>query len=177
MPIYEFYCCRCNRIFNFFSRRIDTETAPLCPRCKKINLERLMSIFSTISTGKKDENADSGMPPIDEEKMGRAMAMMAQEADKIDEDDPRQAVSMMRKLSEAAGLNLSNGMEEALSRIERGEDPEKIEEEMGDMFDNENPFAPDSSAKGGSRRARPAVDETLYDLQEWADGSLRSQTQ
>ena len=85
-------------------------------------------------------------------------------ADRIDENDPRQAVSMMRKLSDATGLNLSSGMEEALSRIEHGEDPEKIEEEMGDILENEDPFSLESRGGKGKRRSRPSVDETLYEL-------------
>jgi len=118
---------------------------------------------STTSSG-KGEAEEEGMPPIDESRMEKAMEMLAGEAEKIDEDDPRQAVSMMRKLSEAAGLNLSLGMEEALSRIERGEDPEKIEEEMGDILENEDPFSPEGGGNRGKRQSRPSVDETLYEL-------------
>lgn len=163
MPIYEFYCSACNTIYNFFSRSVNTETIPFCPRCKSVKLERRMSLFSTMSSG-KGESDEEGMPPIDDGRMEKAMEMLAGEADRIDEDDPRQAVSMMRKLSEAAGLNLSSGMEEALSRMERGEDPEKIEEEMGDILENEDPFSPESRGGKGKRRSRPSVDETLYDL-------------
>jgi len=163
MPIYEFYCGKCNTIYNFFSRSVNTETIPLCPRCKTVKLERKMSVFSTISSGKVESEED-GMPPIDESRMEKAMEMLAGEADRIDEDDPRQAVSMMRKLSDAAGLNLSSGMEEALNRIERGEDPEEVEAEMGDILENEDPFSLENKGKRGKRQSRPAVDETLYDL-------------
>ena len=163
MPIYEFYCGVCNTMYNFFSRSVNTEKIPDCPRCKTVKLERRMSVFSTISSG-KGESEEEGMPPIDEGRMEKAMEMLAGEADRIDEDDPRQAVSMMRKLSEAAGLNLSSGMEEALSRMERGEDPEKIEEEMGDILENEDPFSLESRGGKGKRLSRPSVDETLYDL-------------
>lgn len=163
MPIYEFYCGVCNTMYNFFSRSANTEKIPCCPRCKTVKLELQMSVFSTISAG-KGEAEEEGMPPIDESRMEKAMEMFAGEAEKIDEDDPRQAVSMMRKLSEAAGMNLSSGMEEALSRIERGEDPEKIEEEMGDIFENEDPFSQESRGSKGKRQSRPSVDETLYEL-------------
>ena len=71
---------------------------------------------------------------------------------------------MMRKLSDAAGLNLSSGMEEALSRIEGGEDPEAVEAEMGDILENEDPFSLEGTGKKGLRRSRPSVDETLYEL-------------
>ena len=126
MPIYEFYCRRCNTIYSFFSKTINTDKVPNCPKCKKVKLKRQMSIFSRGS-GSKDEAADEGMPAIDEAKMEKAVAMLASEADKINEDDPRQAAMLMRKLSDATGMNLGPGMEEALSRMERGEDPEKID--------------------------------------------------
>jgi len=163
MPIYEFYCGVCNTIYNFFSRSVNTETIPFCPRCKTVRLERRMSVFSTPSSG-KGESEEDDMPPIDESRMEKAMAMLAGEADRIDENDPRQAVAMMRKLSDAAGLNLSSGIEEALSRIERGEDPEAVEAEMGDILEQEDPFSLEATGKKGPRRSRPSVDETLYEL-------------
>ena len=81
------------------------------------------------------------------------------------EDDPRQAAMLMRKLSDVTGLKMGTGMEEALSRMERGEDPEKIEAEMGDLLEGEEPFLLESSTKGSrSKKPKPKVDETLYEL-------------
>jgi hypothetical protein len=73
----------------------------------------------------------------------------------------------MRKLSEATGMNLGPAMEEALRRMERGEDPEAIEAEMGDLLEAEEPFIFDGGAstkKGTGKAKPPRVDETLYDL-------------
>jgi putative FmdB family regulatory protein len=162
MPIYEFYCHKCNTVYNFFSKTVNTEKIPHCPKCKKIRLKRQMSVFARVSRG-KGESVDD-MPPIDEAKMEKAMSMLASEADKINEDDPRQAAMLMRKLSDATGLNLGPGMEEALSRMERGEDPEKIEAEMGDLLEGEEPLLLGPKTKKGFRRQKPLVDETLYDL-------------
>lgn len=162
MPIYEFYCARCNTIYNFFSKTVNTEKIPYCPHCKTRKLERRMSVFSVVSGQKGDTEDD--LPPIDESRMMRAMEMLGREAEKMDEDDPRQAAAMMRKLSEATGLKLKPEMEEALGRMERGEDPEKIEEEMGDLFDDDNPFSLEGMRKKGGPKAPPRVDETLYDL-------------
>ena len=164
MPIYEFYCHKCNTIYNFFSKTANTEKIPYCPRCKKIRLKRQMSVFARISRGKDEAPGDSEMPPIDEAKMEKAMSMLAGEADKINEDDPRQAAMLMRKLSDATGLNLGPGMEEALSRMERGEDPEKIEAEMGDLLEAEEPFLFNQKTKKSGKRLKPQVDEKLYDL-------------
>jgi len=104
------------------------------------------------------------MPPIDESRLEKAMSMLASEAGSINEDDPRQAARLMRKLSDATGLNLGAGMEEALSRMERGEDPEKIEAEMGDLMEGEEPFTFGEKSRGGRRRPKPKVDDKLYDL-------------
>jgi hypothetical protein len=122
-----------------------------------------MSVFANISR-RKDEEAGGDMPPIDEAKMEKAMTMLASEADKINEDDPRQAAMLMRKLSDATGLNMGLGMEEALSRMERGEDPDKIESEIGDLLEGEDLFILEAKTKTGRKRAKPKVDETLYDL-------------
>ena len=91
MPIYEFYCGKCNTIYNFFSRTINTEKIPDCPRCKDVKLKRKISLFSSISGRKEDRGADAAIPNFDEAKMEKAMAMLADEAGKINENDPRQA--------------------------------------------------------------------------------------
>ena len=97
------------------------------------------------------------------------MEMLAREADGVDEDDPRQAGRMLRKLYDATGMPMDDRMEEAIRRMESGEDPDKIEEEMGDVFDeNEDPLSlqGEGGLRGISKRLRPPeVDETLYDLE------------
>lgn len=163
MPIYEFYCRKCNTVYNFFSRKADTGKIPLCPRCGTVKLKRQMSVFSKIS-GNREERGEEDLPPFDESRMERAMEMLAGEADRIDENDPRAAARIMRKITEATGMNLSASMEEALARMERGEDPEKIEEELGDLLEGEEPFLLESTGKRGRKKERPRVDETLYDL-------------
>jgi putative FmdB family regulatory protein len=163
MPIYEFYCDDCNTIFSFFSKTVDTRKRPKCPNCKSKTLERQMSAFAIAGRAREDNGlADL---PIDEGKMERAMQMLAGEAERINEDNPRQAADLMRKLTNITGMELGAGMEEALRRMERGEDPEQIEAEMGDMLENEEPFQ--LAAKKGFRSARrpaPMRDNTLYDL-------------
>ena len=164
MPIYEFYCEDCNTIFNFFSKTINTTKKPKCPRCKTKTLSRQMSAFAF--TGKATEDGDADDLPFDENKMEKAMQMLAGEADKINEDDPRQAANLMRKLSDMTGLELGPGMSEALKRMEAGEDPDAIEAEMGDLLEEEEPFLLPDKKEGtkGTRRPAPSRDEKLYDL-------------
>jgi putative FmdB family regulatory protein len=165
MPIYEFYCKKCNTVYKFYSRTIDTSTIPKCPRCKRVKLERIFSSFATLSKRGGEDSPDAGMPDIDESKLERAMAMLEKETRGMDENDPTQAADLMRKLTDAAGISLGEGMEEALSRMEKGEDPDKIEEELGDLLGDES-FSFDSKKKkrNTKSRARPNVDETLYEL-------------
>ncbi len=164
MPVYEFYCKDCNTIFNFFSPTVNTTKIPVCPKCKKSKLARQISLFAV--TGKAKEGGDIDDLPFDESKMEQAMQMLAGEADKINEDDPRQAAAIMRKLSNMTGLELGLGMDEALSRMEKSEAPEQIEAEMGDLLESEDPFLiPDKKGKATAKKYRPPLkDETLYEL-------------
>lgn len=164
MPIYEFFCQDCNTIFNFFSKTINTTKCPDCPKCKTSKLNRQVSLFSV--TGKAREDTGLNDFDLDEDKMEKAMQVLAKEADNINEDDPRQAARLMRKLSNMTGLELGPGMSEALDRMEKGEDPDQLESEMGDILADEDPFIlPDKKkVKQKISRLAPQIDETLYDL-------------
>ncbi|MBW2066304.1 MAG: zinc ribbon domain-containing protein [Deltaproteobacteria bacterium] len=162
MPIYEFYCKSCHTIFNFYSSTVNTEKRPSCPSCKRIKLERKMSVFS--SPRNRGEDEEMPVPDMDDSKMEQAMSLLAREAEHMDENDPRQAANLMRKLSDMTGLNLGPGMEEALRRMEAGEDPEQIEEEMGDLLEEEEPFTFKDKPPRPRRRKPPKVDEKLYYL-------------
>jgi putative FmdB family regulatory protein len=162
MPIYEFFCNPCNTLFNFFSSSINTTRQPKCPKCKISTLERQMSTFSV--TGKANENSDMDNLPVDEKKIEQAIQMLASESENINEDDPRQAASLMRKFSHLTGVDLGDGMDEAISRMERGEDPDAIESEMGDLLEGTDPFAVKPKKAPLKRTAAPIRDERLYDL-------------
>jgi hypothetical protein len=84
----------------------------------------------------------------------------------------------MRRLFSATGMPIQGGMAEALKRMEAGEDPEKIEEEMGDVLE-QDPFGgllggegaskdPDDAGSKGLGRLRrmlpPAHDPELYEM-------------
>lgn len=162
MPIYEFYCDACNTIFNFFSSRVDTEKIPQCPKCHKA-LQRQVSMFRTI--GKAKEPGENGLPDIDESQMERVLGELASEAENINEDDPKQMAKIMRRFSEKTGLSLGDSMEEALCRLEAGDDPEKIEQEMGNLFEGDDISAMLAQKTAKSGRNRPPVkDEELYEL-------------
>ena len=178
MPIYEFYCRHCHRVFNFLSaRRRHPEDAGL-PALRAAGLARRASAFA-ISKGRKEEPKPEAPPAdIDEARLERAMEALAGDMDSLDENDPRQGAHLMRKLFDATGMPVGTGMEEALRRMEAGEDPEKIEEDMGDVLEDD-PFGgllggegedkdPDAGKKRSAGRLRrmlpPTVDPELYEM-------------
>lgn len=169
MPIYEFYCSDCHVIFNFFSHRVNTDKRPSCPHCKKRKLPRQVSMFAMTGGGGESEQEGMDDLPIDETKMERAMEALAGEAEQISEDNPKQAAALMRKFSKMAGMEFGDGMQEALRRLESGEDPAAIEAEMGDALEGEAPVFVGDGVKKTKRtdkrhRGEPRRDPTLYDL-------------
>jgi hypothetical protein len=125
----------------------------------------MMSSFATIGKA-KETNGDDPLAGLDESKMEQALAGLMREAEHINEDDPRQMANLMRKFADKTGLNLGAPMEEAIARMEAGDDPEQIEREMGELMDGEEPFSLEAMKKkvqSGSRRT-PLRDERLYEL-------------
>ncbi len=172
MPIYEFYCADCNTVYNFLSRKVNPDARPSCPTCRRMTLQKCLSLFAA-PTGKTVPAAGddgSGMNPATEARMERAMQSLAGEVEALDTDNPRQAADLMRKFSKASGVDFGPGMREALNRMEAGEDPEAIEAELGDRIAQEEPGpSPEDAAGrlagGGARhRAAPRRDETLYEM-------------
>jgi putative FmdB family regulatory protein len=163
MPIYEFLCPECNTIFKFFSRIVNTHGRPSCPKCRKDILERQVSLFAT-SRGKSESDDPMDDLPIDETKMEHAMQKLMGEAENLNEEDPRQAARLMQKLSSMTGLQYSDSIQEALSRMEAGEDPEQIEAQMGDALEGEEPFILPGKKGSGAGRTPPTYDDTLYEM-------------
>ena len=162
MPIYEFYCDQCNVIFNFLSSRVNTSKIPDCPRCGKPEMSKQISTFATI--GKAKDESEDPFAGFDESKMENAFESLMKEAGNVNEDDPRQMASLMRKFTSQTGMQLGDSMEEALSRMESGEDPEQVEKEMGDLI-SEDDFSLDSMKKKAMKRVKkPVYDEKLYEL-------------
>lgn len=167
MPIYEFYCRDCNMLFNFFSAKVDTQVRPPCPKCGHPQLERRPARFATL---RGEAEAEDPLSALGEDKIESVMESMASDLDRLDEgaeEDPRVMARLFRRFGDAAGLEPGAKMQELLSRLEAGEDPDRLEEELGSAMDEEGDLADLFRLKQSrerSRSARPAVDETLYFL-------------
>jgi putative FmdB family regulatory protein len=167
VPIYEFYCSDCHRVMSFLSRRVNPEGRPPCPRCGRSELQRRASSFA-ISKNRPEAKAEDAPAGFDEAKLEEAMNALAAEGAFLESEDPIASARVMRRLFETTGLPMNEGMREALRRMEAGEDPEKVESELGDAM-GDDPFAAGAEAGGkvGRRLRRllpPSVDPTLYEM-------------
>lgn len=123
-----------------------------------------MSTFATLSKARED--GDDGSAGLDETRMEEAFVSLMKESEGMNEDDPRQMATLMRKFTEKTGMHLGDTMEEAVSRMEKGEDPDAIEQEMGDRLEGDDLFSFAGMKKKvlSTEKQPPSHDEKLYEL-------------
>src|SRR5688572_30815735 len=124
MPIYEYRCESCHRKVSIFFRSFSAVGEAACPRCGGTNLIRLMSRVAVLRGGRDDGLGDAGGG--DDEFGPDPTAMLAG----LDENDPRSVARWARRMSSEMGEPMEPEFEEALNRIESGEDPDRVMEQM-----------------------------------------------
>lgn len=167
MPIYEFACPKCRKIYSFLSKRINPDRSPVCPKCGNKKLEKQLSNFAftkgvkepTAGAGPGDDGDAGPMPDFDDPRVARAMSEMERDIEHMDENNPRHMAHMMRKMKEImpAGT-VPKELDIAIKRLESGEDPEKIEEDMGEALSG---FMGDEAGPGAG--GGYTKDSGLYD--------------
>ncbi|MCX6935498.1 MAG: cytochrome C [Verrucomicrobia bacterium] len=172
MPIYEFYSPDSHRIYSFLSRRIlKSGELPLCPDNPKHKMGKMISAFAVSGRAKVPAAPRAEAGPDMDPRMEREMMKMADEFSHMDENnpDPRMLGRMMRKMMEASGQKLPGQMGEMLSRLEKGENPDKLEEEYGDVLEKMDGMEGDVGDKKTDlktrlrRRLPPRRDPQLYE--------------
>lgn len=163
MPIYEFACPKCRRIYSFLSKRVNPDRQPVCPKCGHKKLSKQLSRFSHLrglaepAAHADDPEGGPPMPDLDDPKIMRAMAEMERDMEHLDENNPRHMAVMMRKMKELMPPGtMPKELDVAIRRLEAGEDPEKIEADMGDILGDV--MGGGSAGGGGYTR-----DSGLYD--------------
>jgi putative FmdB family regulatory protein len=167
MPIYEYACPQCRVIYNFLSRRVDPTHLPTCPKCGNSRMVKQMSGFS-MPRGASEPSAAEGAgagghgpaPDFDDPRVMQAMNEMERDMATMDENNPRHMAHLMRKMKDLMPPgSLPGEMETAIRRLEAGEDPEKIEADMGDVLGD---FMGGPEGGGGGSGGY-AHDSGLYD--------------
>jgi hypothetical protein len=74
-------------------------------------------------------------PDLDDPRVARVMSEMERDLEHMDENNPRHMAQMMKKMKDLmpAG-SVPKEFDIAIKRLEAGEDPEKIEADMGDVL-------------------------------------------
>lgn len=141
MPIYEFACPKCRKIFSFLSKRMNPGRLPVCPKCGNKKMSKQITRF-TMTRGLAepaarggDEGDEGSMPDLDDPRVARAMAEMERDMEHLDENNPKHMAHMMRKMKDLIPPgSVPKELDVAIKRLEAGEDPEKIEADMGDLL-------------------------------------------
>jgi len=165
MPIYEFACPKCRRIFSFLSKRVNPDRLPVCPKCGNKKLKKEISRFA-MSRGLKEPAAnpetaggEPPMPDLDDPRVERAMMEMERDMESLDENNPKHMARMMRKMKDLMPPgSMPKEMDIAIKRLEAGEDPEKIEADMGDVLGDLM-----GGSEGGAGGGGYTKDSGLYD--------------
>jgi putative FmdB family regulatory protein len=133
MPIYEYRCAGCKRRVSIFfqsfaaaERRV-AEGEVECPNCGSKELSRLVSRVNMVRGGSAFDT-DSFGDFDDGEDMGGMGGMF----DGMDSEDPRAIARWARQMKEQLGDDADLGPEfdRALARIESGEDPDKVMDDL-----------------------------------------------
>jgi hypothetical protein len=105
-------------------------------------MSKQISRFAT-SKGLKEPSAPTGgdapdgppMPDLDDPRVERAMMEMERDMEHLDENNPRHMAHMMKKMKDLMPPgSMPKELDTAIKRLEAGEDPEKIEADMGDVL-------------------------------------------
>ena len=122
MPGYEYGCRDCRKRVVVYQTYEDYGHVPVqCPECGGENLKRLIGHVRIARS--EDAHLESMADP---DSWGD-----------IDENDPKSMARMMKKLGSEMGEDLGPEFSEMVDRLEAGEDPESIEQSMGDDLSEE----------------------------------------
>jgi putative FmdB family regulatory protein len=171
MPIYEFVCQDCNAVYQFFSKRVDPEKIPPCP--KKPDHAPLVRQMSRFALGRAGSGAEPpreasseqegepghGGPDFDSPGVEAKMMDLMSRMESMDENDGKSMGRMMRELTSITGEGSDDpAMQEAIRRLESGEDPEKVEQIVSDAYGE------DALGGSGGGMGAPSFDGGMYDM-------------
>ena len=170
MPIYEFACPKCRKIYSFLSKRVAPAHVPACPKCGSKKLSKEISRFALIKGAPEPAAAPTGgdggpddmpMPDFDDPKVARAMSEMESDMEHLDDSNPKHMAHMLRKMKDLMPQgSIPKELDVAIRRLEAGEDPEKIEEDMGDALSG---LMGGEGGPGGAGGGPYSKDPGLYD--------------
>jgi putative FmdB family regulatory protein len=141
MPIYEYRCPDCKRRVSIFFRTMSAAESgantAACPQCGGQHLQRLVSKVAYIRAGNLGDNPNVGgattVEDLDDENAYGSYddsEGFGEMLNGVDEDDPRSVAAWARQMQRQTGEDLGPEFNTALTRIEAGEDPDKVMDDI-----------------------------------------------
>ncbi len=117
MPTYEYRCLDCKRRFDVFMKYDEYGKKQVtCRYCRSSNVQRKIGRVRVARS--EDSRLESMADPAALEGL---------------EDDPRSLGKMMRQMSSELGEDMGPEFNEVVGRLESGQSPEQIEQDMPDL--------------------------------------------
>jgi putative FmdB family regulatory protein len=113
MPIYEYNCQECGRIFDLLIRNDVAQQEPHCKHCQSTALKRLIS------------------------RPGLVRGQSSDEAGKLQAVDPRRAVENLSRMYDKTGIDPGKGFAEVADRAAAGDNPRELKEVVKEAKKNE----------------------------------------
>ncbi len=171
MPVYEFYCSDCHKIYQFFARTAATDKVPDCPVCGKKKLSREISNFAIISQSNNQMSGIEGNDDINENLIVDALMNLAdksselEQADICDDKKTAKAVEVFKSFIKESKIKTDGRIEDALLRATGMKTEGEIAAELEDSLDAEDYQLALEQLKNYKRcLSRPQTDDKLYDL-------------
>lgn len=171
MPFYEYYCPKNHTVYTFYARSIRfADQTPRCPDNPKWPLQKQVSQFSFVKAFGIEGDPALDDSKYDDPRYERAINELEREFQSMDENNvsPEQLGNLMRRVGEVTGEALPPALQEMARRLERGEDPDKLEAEYGDDLDADPMAVVEGRAKSLLRRLKgPRQDPKVYEIEEY----------
>jgi putative FmdB family regulatory protein len=122
MPTYDYLCRDCGNHNSIYQAYEEYGVVPVV--CRYCSSEKLERIIGRIRVARSEESRIESL--ADPSAWGD-----------FDESDPRSMAKMMRKMGNEMGEEIPPEFDEAIDRLEAGENPDEIEKSMPDLGMNE----------------------------------------
>lgn len=117
MPNYPYQCQDCEKRFLKFINYADYGKTPVaCPQCGSARVQRRIG---RVRMARSEDSRLESMPGMED------LAGL--------EDDPRTMARVFRQMSSELGEEMGPEFNEVVDRLERGQSPEEIEQELPDL--------------------------------------------
>ncbi len=117
MPYYEYYCTDCNQNFEIFLTYQEYGSQMTnCPMCDSLQIKR---IIKPVRVARSEE--------------GRLESLTDPEQLAGLDNDPQTLGKMMRQMSRELGEDMGPEFDEVVDRLEKGQSPEDIEQDLPDL--------------------------------------------